>query len=76
MENKILVFGAGVLLGYFLCKELTKNQTVPAPSVQVAPDKQKACEEKLQQQLLTIRPSSAEALEQYKKDFMDSCLKS
>ena len=71
MENKILIFGAGVLLGYFLFKELNKNQSQPATTTSTTNPREQECKSKLEESLKIIRVPN---IEEYKKNFMQDCI--
>ena len=82
-SNKILIFGAGIVLGYLLSKEMAKNQqpvvttaVAPSPSPSPSPlppnlDIQAVCQSKLDDAVRVVKVGN---LEQYKVDFMKNCI--
>jgi len=68
----VLLFVGGVAVGYFLFKQMAKRQMATPVKAAVDP-KQAECEAKLAEAMQTIR-LAPEAADQYKADFMASCL--
>lgn len=85
MKTKdLLLLGGGIALGYLIftkdlfkrVKEGTKDvlSGVEEGVTEVVNPKQAECEKAWNEQVKTIRPTSQEALEKMKKDFMSTCL--
>jgi len=78
--NKVLIFLAGAAVAYFVINQMDKQKLTkvvasapPIPPTGINPNLAN-CETALTDSMMTLRFESAEALEQYKKDFMADCL--
>lgn len=85
MKTKdLLLLGGGIALGYLIftkdlfkrVKEGTKDvlSGVEEGVTETVNPKRAECEKAWNEQVKTIRPTSQEALEKMKKDFMSTCL--
>ena len=87
--QRILVFAAGVAVGYFLFKEMNKQkvEAPAAPQVDGAATGEAveyqlnqnnpliaACEQAMRDSMMTMRFSSPEAQKEYEDGFMSDCL--
>jgi hypothetical protein len=69
--KQILLAVGGVAVGYFLATKLTKKCTCGG----MTNSKEADCQAKLTEQLKLIRPTSEEALNEFKTQFLADCMK-